>query len=238
MARRSSIARRHASQPAPGTTVARRTGRPTALTENTRDTLLGYLIEGNSIEAACRLTGVHPSTFYNWMSRGEQARIDLDQHGRIPEEEDRFREFFEAAHDARAQAEARAVGVVNKAMHGGFVTSEEPLLDLDGQPLRDDDGKILYKRTYTAPDGRLALAYLQRARPKDWSQQAANIAAKVEVSGPGGGPIEHSVEVAHVDGLAAQLLAVRQQFEEERAEEEGEADIVDADVVEDPDDGR
>lgn len=235
MSRRSSTARRQAQErSSSGKEVSRRTGRPTALTENTEDVLVGLLIEGTSIEAACSLAGIGSTTFYSWMSRGEQARIDLDEHGRIPEEEERFREFRERVLDARAQAEHRMVSIVNKAAHGGFVTSEEPLLDLDGQPLRGDDGKILYKRTFTAPDGRLALAYLQRARPKDWSQQAAAIAAKVEVSGPGGGPIEHSVEVAHVDNLAAQLLAVRAQFEAEEAESSEDPDIVEGEVVEEP----
>jgi len=243
MARRSSTAtrnrakaaQRHASDyvPKPGKSVERRPGRPTALTDNTRDTLLGYLLEGNSVESACALTGVHVATFYRWMNRGEQARIMLDANGAIPDEEEPFREFREAVFDARAQAEARAVKIVQQAMHGGFVTSEEPVVDINGEVQYDaNTGEVLYKRTRTPPDGRLALAYLQRARPKDWSMAGANINAKVEVSGPGGGPIEVTHEVKQIESLAERLLAVRQEFEAEDALDAEEGDVVDADVVE------
>lgn len=211
------------------TPSGRAIGRPTSLTDRTEEVILGHLLNGSSIAAACALAGVHEATFRRWMRRGEDAQEFLDEHKTLHEDEERYRAFRESVLDARAQAETKAVGVVFKAMHGGFCTSEEPLLDLDGQPLRDDDGKILYKRTYTPPDGRLALASLQRARPADWNtRQTVDMA----ISGPDGGPVEvlHSVE--QVQSLSERLLAVRQEFEQEEADEAAAAAADDDDVVE------
>lgn len=244
MARRSSTARQHAAAAKSGRRATRRTsgaskevvrpiGRPTALTDTVEETILGYLIEGMPVESTCALAGIHVATFYRWMQRGEDARETLDATGSLPPEEERFRDFREAVLDARAQAEHRAVNIVNKAMHGGFVTSEEPAYDLNGNPIYDENGKLVYKRSYTPPDGRLAMAYLQRARPKDWSIAAANINAKVEVSGKDGGPVEVHHTVEEVTNLRDRLLAVRQQFADEEAIEAGEGgDVVDGEVVE------
>lgn len=250
MARRSSTAQQHAAARTAGRPAKRRTssgskdvvrpiGRPTALTDRVEETILGLLIEGNSIEATCALAGIGTTTFHRWMQRGEDARETLDATGSLPPEEERFRDFRESVLDARAQAESRAVGIVMKAMHGGFVTSEEPAYDLNGNPIYDENGKLVYKRSYTPPDGRLAMAFLQRARPKDWSMAGANINAKVEVSGPDGGPVEVHHSAAEIASLTERLVSVRQQFESEEQEmaaiesaREDREDVVDADVVE------
>lgn len=210
------------------TKTLQRHGRPTALTPRVEEAILGNLIGGMSIDASCALAGIGVRTFYSWMNRGEQAREMLDEHGTIPESEAPFLHFQQSALDARAQAEARAVKVVMTAMHGGYLTSEEPMVDLNGEVLRDDNGNILYKRTYTPPDGRLALSYLQRARPRDWSTRS-DVNVNAQVSGPGGGPIEVAVEQRQVEDLASRLVTVRQQFEDE------ESEVVDAEVVEDGD---
>lgn len=233
MARRSSTARQHEAAASEGRTATRRTssgskavvrpmGRPTALTDRVEETILSHLMSGMSIDTACALAGIGTTTFHRWMQRGDDARQTLDSQGVLSPEEDRFRDFREAVLDARAQAEARAVGIVMKAMHGGFVTSERPVTDVNGDVQYDPEGNVLYERTMTPPDGRLALQYLQRARPKDWSQQAANINAKVEVSGPDGAPVQIEHTVQQVTDLTSRLMEVRQQFEDEKALAAGE----------------
>lgn len=241
MARRNSQASQHEREQRDGRTTTRRgkrgasvavvrpIGRPTALTDRVEETIIGNLMDGLSIDAACALAGIHPATFHRWMQRGEDARETLDETGTLPPEEERFRDFRESVLDARAQAEQRAVLIVKSAMHGGFVTSEEPILGLDGQPVYDENGKVLYRRTMTPPDGRLALAYLQRARPKDWSIAGANLNAKVEVSGPGGGPVQVEHTVEQVMSLTERLAAVREEFEREAAEDH----VLDGEVVSD-----
>jgi hypothetical protein len=211
-------------------------GRPTALTDTVEETLLGLFMRGMSIDASCALAGITATTFYRWMQRGEDARETLDATGTLDEKEERFRDFRESVLDARAQAEQRMVGIVFQAASGGGLVSEEPILGLDGQPVYDENGKVLYRRTYSQPDGRLAMQYLQRARPKDWSQQAANVNAKVEISGPGGGPVEVEHTVEQVVNLSERLLAVREDFAAEARELEAEQsageDIVDAEYTE------
>lgn len=244
MARRSSTATAHAEARSHGRSATRRTsngskdvvrplGRPTALTDRVEETLLGLFMEGMSIDSACGLAGISAPTFYRWMQRGEDARETLDATGSLPEIEERFRDFREAVLDARAQAEHRMVNIVFTAASGGSLVSEEPILDLSGNPVFDENGKAMYRRTYSTPDGRLAMQYLQRARPKDWSQRAA-IDARVEHTGAGGGPIEVEHTVQQIDGLAARLAAVREQFDEEDRETLalGGGDIVDGEVIE------
>lgn len=244
MARRSSVATQHAAAHSAGRRTTRRTakgskevvrplGRPTALTDRVEETILGLFMEGCPVDTACALAGINPATFYRWMQRGEDARETLDATGSLPPEEERFRDFRESVLDARAQAERRMVGIVWQAASGGNLVSEEPVLDLSGNPVFDENGKAMYRRSYSTPDGRLAMQYLQRARPNNWSQQAANINAKVEVSGPGGGPVEVEHTVEQVVNLSERLMAVRQQFEaEERELAEGDGDVVDGEVVE------
>lgn len=245
MARRSSVATQHAAARSAGRKTSRRTskgskevvrplGRPTSLTDRVEETLLGLFMEGLPVDTACALAGINPATFYRWMQRGEDARETLDATGSLPPEEERFRDFRESVLDARAQAEQRMVGIVWQAASGGNLVSEEPVLDLSGNPVFDENGKAMYRRSYSTPDGRLAMQYLQRARAHNWAQQAANVNAKVEVSGPGGGPVEVEHTVQQVVSLSERLMAVREQFEEEARElSEGEGgDVVDAEVVE------
>lgn len=247
MARRSSTAQQHAETRSRGRsatrqtskgskTVARPIGRPTALTDTVEETLLGLFMQGMPIDSACALAGITGTTFYRWMQRGEDARETLDQTGTLPEKEERFRDFREAVLDARAQAEHRMVGIIWQATSGGNLVSEEPILDLSGNPVFDENGKAMYRRQYSQPDGRLAMQYLQRARPQNWSQAAQNVNAKVEVSGPGGGPVEVHHSVEEITNLSQRLLAVREQFAEEEREmaaiERGGDDIVDATIVE------
>ena len=47
---------------------------------------------------------------------------------------------------------------------------EEPVQDAEGKALRDDNGEIMWRRKFTAPDGRLALAFLGRYSPQEWGQ--------------------------------------------------------------------
>ena len=72
-------------------------GRPSKLTPERKANLIGAIRKGSYLKAACRLAGITEQTFYNWMERGEKAK------------KGEYFEFFEAARDAEAQAEIRAV---------------------------------------------------------------------------------------------------------------------------------
>lgn len=78
--------------------------RPDRLDETRAEEILRYLRAGNYIETACALAGIHPSTYYRWIERGNDPKAPA-----------KFREFREAATRARAEAEARNVAIVQRA---------------------------------------------------------------------------------------------------------------------------
>jgi hypothetical protein len=229
MARRNAVSTKTRER----TPATRTGGRPTALTPRVQETLVGYLADGLSVSAACALTGINDATFYRWMQRGEDARTTLDDTGSLPDEEDRFREFREAALEARARAERLMVGIVVESAKGGQLLSEEPMINpLTGELLYDPDtGKPYMRRTYSSSNGNLALRYMERVRPKDYS-----IRAQVEVGGKDGGPVQVEHTVEQVVNLHERLATLRARGTE--AEEDariGDGDVWDADVVEDGD---
>lgn len=185
--------------------------------------ILATVRDGNHITTACAVAGVSRAALYGWLERGENARQAAEAGDPVDADELRFLDFLDRLTLARARAEICAVEVIQRSMAGGFVVSEEPLVDVDGQPLRDDKGEILWKRQYAQPDGRLALAYLGRSRPDLWGQKPTQ---HVELTGSGGGPVQ--VENDHINALAERLSLVAA---ERRAEDE-EDGIYDAELAE------
>ena len=78
--------------------------RPTKLTAELQERVVVAVRAGNYAEAACRAAGISPSTFYRWMTRGEQEPSGL--YGR----------FREAVLQAEGEAEVHAVAIVRRAM--------------------------------------------------------------------------------------------------------------------------
>lgn len=212
----------------------RRRGRRTLLTPQRQAKILELVEDGNHITTACAHVGIGQSTFYKWL---DQAR-DYDEAqaaGQQPDPAKRlYVEFRDKVALARARAEENAVKVIHRAMQGGFVISEEPVQNAEGEVQRDDNGEILYRRTYTQPDGRLALAYLGRSAPRQWGQQAIG----VELSGPGGVALGGGGEVGQIAALAERLASVaaarRADRELESAELSAGGEVYeDAEIVED-----
>jgi transposase len=79
-------------------------GRPTKLTPQVQERIVGLIAAGSYAEPAARAAGISASTFYSWMERGQL------------EEDGIFREFREAIKRAEAEAEISAVKVVTSAM--------------------------------------------------------------------------------------------------------------------------
>jgi hypothetical protein len=84
------------------------TGRPTDLTPETQGRIIEALRAGNYIDVACAYAGIGTSTYYRWMQRA------LD-----PDAPDIYREFREAVQRARAEAEIRNVGLIQRAASDG-----------------------------------------------------------------------------------------------------------------------
>lgn len=209
----------------------KRVGRPPVLLDHDiRIRLLDHVEEGNHLRTACALVGIHPATLYRWLDRADEAD-ELTLEGKpIDEVQAVYCEFRDALALARARAQKSAVAVIQRAMRGGDIISEKPLQDLSGDVLRDDNGEILYERTFTQPDGRLALNYLARTSPDMWGQNAPQ---RLELTGANGGPVSVSPAEGQISSLAVRLAEVAAARAADRELEAAgdENDVQDAEVV-------
>jgi hypothetical protein len=212
-----------------GTTLERpRIGhRPTSLTDDTADRIIEIVEDGNHLTTACESVGIGRTTLYRWIDEANAADWAAEHDQPIRPDAARYRSFRDRLAAARARAEMSAVHVVTNAMKGGALISERPVIGPDGKVARDDNGDILMERTWSAPDGRLALSYLGKSRPDVWGQQGAQ---RIELVGADGGAVQVEAAVADtaIETLAdrlAQVAAAR------RAEIE-DAETVDAEIVE------
>lgn len=84
------------------------TGRPTDLTPETQTRIIEALRAGNYIDVACAYAGIGTSTYYRWMQRSKEHDSPVI-----------YVEFREAVQRARAEAEIRNVGLVQRAASDG-----------------------------------------------------------------------------------------------------------------------
>jgi hypothetical protein len=117
-------------------------------------------------------------------------------------------------------------------MHGGQVLSEQYVQNVSGDIVMDPlTGKPLVNRTYSTPDGRLAMQYLGRSRPGDWGN---NGTAEIKVTGTGeGGAVKVVHEVEHIVTLAERLSQVAAMKRGPSGLDDEDDDIHDAEIVED-----
>jgi hypothetical protein len=184
---------------------------------------------GAPMWAAAAYAGVSTRAFEKWMARGynEEMRV-TEEEGTVPDDDEQpYRQLFLDMQTARAQAVVRNAAVVQKAAIGGIVT------EVTTKKYRDPGtGEVVEERTEkrTPPDWRASAWWLERRDPGSFGK-AAELA--VEVSGPGGGPVQ--VEAVSAADLAAKVrgnIAVLTAAAATAQEIHG-ADVVDADLVED-----
>lgn len=208
-------------------------GRPTLLTKEREARLLDIVKKGNHLTTACAVTGIAVSTLYRWLDNAREADENQADGIELTDAQRVYVQFRDGLALARAQAEMRAVSVIERSMEGGFVISERPIQDAAGELKYGPDGEVLYERTYTQPDGRLALNYLARSSPSAWGQ---NPTQRVELTGPGVAGAAGGTDLGEDQAAAlhAQLARVRARVEEDAEQErlELEAGVEDAEIVE------
>jgi hypothetical protein len=194
-------------------------GRRSHLTRERHDRIIEIISAGNHLATAADVAGIGESTLYQWLQLGRDARAARDRGERLSRRALEYAEFAESVTRARATATIHAIGVVHKAMEGGYVLSEKETTY--------PDGKRTVARTFAAADGRLALEFVSRQAPDLWGR---NGVARVELTGPDGGSIavEESTMAA---ALAARFQEVLDRRAEERRELEAARLDPDADDV-------
>ncbi len=121
----------------------------------------------------------------------------------------------------RAHAHMEAVEIVQEAMRGGLVISEEPLRDKEGNVLRIDEGEILCARRYSQPDGRLALQYLARSAPDLWGPHATPTLGLTGQLDPTTEDESSADQISRLSGRLALVVAQRRAEDEEAEGDHG-----------------
>ncbi|MFG6193377.1 hypothetical protein [Nonomuraea sp. JJY05] len=165
-------------------------GRPSKLTPELRDELCRQLEAGHFLGTAADLCGVGRSTVHRWMARGEEADAPLE-----------YREFREALTRARARAADVLVSAAFADAKGGALIREV---------VRPDGAE---ERTWTPPNGRVALELLARMHPEEWRPVKA-----VEVSGPQGGPVQVIPDQAIIENIRARVAMSKARRQAEKQE--------------------
>ncbi|GAA2746217.1 hypothetical protein [Kitasatospora cinereorecta] len=188
--------------------------------------LLDAVRAGVPVSDAAPMAGVHASTVYRWLERGEQEqqRIEAGQRARAGERQ--FREFRDRFMRARSEGKAQLVLLVRKAAQGGHVLRERTRVVRDpetGQQV------VQTERDFAQPDWRAAQFLLACLAPESFGRAAQ---ARIEVAPAGGGELPAPGGVGEgIDRLAARLAQIREEF---AAELEEDAQVVDAELIEGP----
>jgi len=110
--------------------------RPSKLTPEVQENICNWLKLGYYQEDAAIMAGISPSTYYEWMKKGESERVALESEEDmlalptypLPDSEDDtpevelvfpFMEFSEAVKKARAEAEGAHIKNIRKAADNG-----------------------------------------------------------------------------------------------------------------------
>ncbi|MCC9309109.1 hypothetical protein LN042_18820 [Kitasatospora sp. RB6PN24] len=201
---------------------SRRPGRRSALQPEVEKRLLDAVRAGVPLGDAAAMAGVHASTVYRWLERGEQEQQRLESGERARSGERMFREFRDRFMRARSEGKAQLVLLVRKAAQGGHVVRERT------RTVRDaETGELVVQteRDFAQPDWRAAQFLLACVAPETFGRAAQ---ARIELTAAGPGetaPVLAPPE--QIGRLAARLADIRAQF----AAEEQQGAVIDAEVV-------
>lgn len=187
-------------------------GRPRLLTPEVHEKLIDATRVGSPMSVAAAYVGISERAFQVWMKRGFEEDAHIADGGTPHESEAPFYELFKEVSEARSAAAVRASTLIQRASIGGVVTEETV------KKYRDPEtGAVVEETTVkrTPPDWRAAAWYLERQHPLHFGRQNQ---VQMELSGPGGGPVEVKVDAVslaeRVHAHMAELEAARVQASE------------------------
>jgi hypothetical protein len=172
-----------------------RIGRPTGLNPDMQQRITDMIRVGVPIVHATAAAGISRATYFIWINRGQDAADLRDAGQPIPEHEQPYLDFFDAATRARSEAITRAVANVAKAAAGGY-----PIREIE-RTYRNAEGKLVTEREVVrAPiEYRAATWYLERADRENFGKSTVD----VQLSGPDGGPVQ--IAATQYESLAQRL---------------------------------
>ncbi|MFB8235510.1 hypothetical protein ACFC58_03070 [Kitasatospora purpeofusca] len=205
--------------------MSNRPGRRPALEPEVEKRLLDAVRAGVPVSDAAPMAGVHASTVYRWLERGEEEQRRIEAGQRAKAGERRFCEFRDRFMRARSEGKAQLVLLVRKAAQGGHVVRERTRVVRDPETGRP---QVVTERDFAQPDWRAAQFLLACLAPETFGRAAQ---ARIEVA-PAAGELPVTAGAGEgIDRLAARLAKIREEFV---AELEEEVAVVDAELVEGP----
>lgn len=203
-------------------------GRPTLLSPEVHKSLIESTESGAPMTAAAVYAGVSLRVFERWMQRGylEDLRV-TEADDVIPDDDEQpYRDLYQEVQVARAKATVRNAGLIQRSAIGGIVTEKTI------RRYRDENGQMVEEETVkrTPPDWKAAAWWLERRDGQNFGKTSD---LNLEISGPGGAPIEIAGKDAEALGEKVRdHIALLSAAAATAAEAAGD-DVVDADVVED-----
>lgn len=181
--------------------------------ETVQDRVVAAIRAGNYVETAAAAAGVNKDTLYTWLRTGARAGTrQLTKGGRLTAYERKCRAFSDAVAAAVAESELTDVARLAQLARGGLrQTTVTVKVDRDGQEVERTT-----KDETALPHAAVLMWRLERRFGDRWGR------AKVEVSGPDGGPILHEVAVTARAELAASLEEINRRLSSPILELEGE----------------
>lgn len=124
-------------------------GRPSKLTPERAELIVGMVAKGMPLSTAAAKAGVGESTFFHWLAQGEHPK---GRNARM------YAEFRDRVYRAVKEAEGSAVEAIESAWRGGYVTARRRL----------KDGSV--EESYAKPDWSAAAWYLERRHRDQWGK--------------------------------------------------------------------
>lgn len=223
------------------------TGEPAVVQVTRGDRIVSYLKSNAPLHAAAAAAGVNKRTLTGWLAEAAEAQAKLEgiragtaKGVRLTNREKVLVEFKGRVDQAIAERHVQAAGKVTQLANGGIT---ETVITEKVELIHKDDGsfaeRLVERSTKTSTKGPslpAALAILERRFDDDWSPTK-----KVHVTGTGGGTVLTAESVGIIldsvaDKLAAKAASVAANAAATDVESD-EADVVDAEVVDDGDAG-
>lgn len=136
--------------------------RPTKLTPQLQSKIVKLLKTGVTVTDACASTGIHKSTFYDWIERGEAG-------------DEAFADFSDAVSRAHVNAKVVAIGTLRTAMSPYNQTTRrtetftETRFNRQGEQYEYKRETVTKTITRMQGDWRAAVEYLKRRFPDEWA---------------------------------------------------------------------